>query len=178
MLTLSQIPTSEVNVTSSPPHSTSPLYQGDEILPPDAAQYANRSLHIPSTIYPGTPAYAAFDSRNWDWGGSWFTRQGTSSHTHTHTLQRHTHTHTHTHITHTSTHTTKTLTHITMTHTHTHTYTHHKDARILSYTLVSHRLSALPKGSPLLSNHASLRIKKNYSCQSLYIAIQKGKTID
>jgi len=54
------------------PH-LNPFVRGDEIWPPEAGAYVDRSLGVPGMINEGDVVVSAFDSIGWDWGGRWRT---------------------------------------------------------------------------------------------------------
>jgi len=48
-----------------------PYVRGDSVLPDAGAAYLDRDDVRPGMIVPGCPAYTAFVSRGWTWGGNW-----------------------------------------------------------------------------------------------------------
>ena len=48
-----------------------PYIRGDQILPAGSEEYLDRETPQPGMIVPGQPAYEAFISRGWSWGGNW-----------------------------------------------------------------------------------------------------------
>jgi hypothetical protein len=54
------------------PH-LNPQIRGDEIWPPDAGAYVDRTLRLRGMIQDGDVVVDAFDSIGWEWGGRWQT---------------------------------------------------------------------------------------------------------
>ncbi|MEY2570971.1 MAG: hypothetical protein QOE63_1321 [Acidimicrobiaceae bacterium] len=50
-----------------------PYVDGDTIIPPNGADYVDRSNVRPGMAVPGNPLNAAFASIGWGWGGGWST---------------------------------------------------------------------------------------------------------